>query len=194
MKFFFEGPPTPKARHKTRVVGRRVYSYDPQDKQKKLAKNYVLEEITSKDFTKISDGPIAVSVLNYVQIPRSLSKKKQKALEGQFCEKRPDVDNYVKWIFDVLNDLSYKDDGQVALLLAKKIYAEEPKMIVEVKKLSDHTTDYSTRISKKIDLEQIAYLIDKANFLGLQGRVINNISCDIEGDEVHIKYKDFKLG
>lgn len=189
MRFFFEGPPIPKARHRSRVVGRHVISYDPQDKEKKKIKQYVLNEINENNLSQISDGPIAVSVLNYVPIPQSLSNKRRDELDGQYCDKRPDVDNYVKWIFDILNKLSYRDDGQIAWLLSKKVYSKSPRMEIELTKLDDTPTQHGAQLNARPTEEQIVALIQKANLLGLQQRVICNAAVKKDGSTLKVSYE-----
>lgn len=188
MRFFFEGPPIPKARHRSRIAGRHVISYDPQDIEKRKTKRYVLNEINENSYDKILDGPIAISVTNYIPIPKSLSQKKKDSLEGTYCSKRPDVDNYVKWIFDVLNELAYTDDGQIAHLLSKKIYSKSPRMEVQITKLAETHAQHGAQISEKPSEDQIIALILKANLLGLKQQIIQNASVKKDGNTLKVFY------
>jgi Holliday junction resolvase RusA-like endonuclease len=46
---------------------------------------------------------------------------------------RPDCDNIVKLLQDVLTDLEFwNDDGQIAMLQVCKFYAEKPSVIIDV--------------------------------------------------------------
>ena len=56
-------------------------------------------------------------------IPKSFSKKKQAALDGAYCSKKPDCDNIAKSILDALNGIAYDDDSQIVELTVRKYYS-----------------------------------------------------------------------
>lgn len=103
--------------------------------------------LTYKDFIKLhisrqaKQEPIAnqvgVDIVFTMPIPPSWSKKKQKEAVGQYHNKKPDIDNLVKGLFDSLNGLIWKDDNQVAKLRAVKIYGENPGITVEIRGLEN---------------------------------------------------------
>jgi len=41
-----------------------------------------------------------------------------------FTDKRPDIDNLAKSVIDGLNDIAFRDDGQIAMLHIQKRYCE----------------------------------------------------------------------
>ena len=69
-------------------------------------------------------GPLAVKVVSYREIIKSMSKKDKKlAMDGDiFPTKRPDIDNVMKSIMDALNGVAYKDDKQVVDCYGYKRY------------------------------------------------------------------------
>ena len=72
------------------------------------------------------DGPVRLSVLFNFSI-------KQKSKWGMPKDTRPDCDNIVKLLQDVLTDLEFwNDDGQIAMLQVCKFYAEKPSVIIDV--------------------------------------------------------------
>ena len=72
------------------------------------------------------DGPVRLSVLFNFSI-------KQKSKWGMPKDTRPDCDNLVKLLLDVMTDLGlWKDDAVVACLIIKKFYAEKPSVIIDV--------------------------------------------------------------
>lgn len=78
-------------------------------------------------------GVISATINCYFPIPKSVSKKKRVAMDGEFYTKKPDCDNIAKVILDALNGIAYDDDSQVASLRVKKLYdAEETKVVVEL--------------------------------------------------------------
>lgn len=68
----------------------------------------------------------------HMPIPESLSKRKKSALLGEFCLGVIDLDNLVKQYLDLMNTIIIKDDRQVVILLAKKIYSDKPGVKIEV--------------------------------------------------------------
>ena len=82
-------------------------------------------------------GPVELRVRAFVPIPASWSLKKQRAaaLGDLIHESRPDLDNVVKAIKDGCNSVAWKDDSQVADLVARKRYGE-PRVEVEVRRIA----------------------------------------------------------
>lgn len=70
------------------------------------------------------DGPI------YVDLTFVLRKPKQ-TKNTEPCV-RPDVDNFSKGVLDALNQVFWKDDGQIVKLNARKIYAQGKPPQIEV--------------------------------------------------------------
>ena len=101
--------------------------------------------LTYKDFIKLHINQqakqesivnqIGVDIVFTMPIPPSWSKKKQREAVGQYHNKKPDIDNLVKGLFDSLNGLIWKDDNQVARLQAVKIYGENPGITLEVREM-----------------------------------------------------------
>jgi Holliday junction resolvase RusA-like endonuclease len=77
-------------------------------------------------------GPIEVKITFFMPMPKSWSNKKKSNSVGTYHTKKPDTDNLVKGIFDALNKLVWQDDNLVAKVSAKKIYAENPRIKVEI--------------------------------------------------------------
>lgn len=74
-------------------------------------------------------GPIRMTIMAYLTIPRSKSKKQQAAMAaGELLPtKRPDLDNIEKTILDALNGVAFHDDSQVCLVTKSKAYADRPR-------------------------------------------------------------------
>lgn len=73
-------------------------------------------------------GYIKANVVAYFEPPRSASRfTKQKMYEGEIRpDKRPDIDNITKIIFDSLNGLAYHDDAAIVYSTTIKKYVEGP--------------------------------------------------------------------
>ena len=48
---------------------------------------------------------------------------------------KPDIDNYVKSVLDASNGMLYHDDNQIVELIARKLYAEEPRVEIRIEEL-----------------------------------------------------------
>ena len=84
----------------------------------------------------IEKGAIAFLVTFYIRPPKSISgvKKMAQSLKNEaiYVEKRPDLDNYLKAIWDCSNGLLFKDDGQIAVTSAQKLYSLNPRIEIEI--------------------------------------------------------------
>ena len=73
----------------------------------------------------------------FLTVPASWSGKKQRAaLSGAVVpSKRPDIDNYLKSVFDGMNQVVYADDALVCDLSMTKRYSDSPRVMVEIYEL-----------------------------------------------------------
>ena len=79
-----------------------------------------------------SDRPIRLVVCLYFNI------SKPKKLWGKYKTTRPDCDNYVKEIKDVMTDLKFwNDDAQVVDLRVIKRYSEKATIYINMEELDD---------------------------------------------------------
>lgn len=85
------------------------------------------------------DGPLAVEIDLYFRCPPSDCRAKAPRPRRRHA-KRPDVDNVVKNLLDLLNGLAWRDDGQVCELMARKWIAaqgEQPRIVIRVRSIAD---------------------------------------------------------
>lgn len=84
-------------------------------------------------------GCIEATIIAVFPIPKSYPKYKTTCLIcGRYnYDKKPDCDNLAKIILDALNGIAYKDDSQVTSLHINKEYGTQPKVIVELKEISN---------------------------------------------------------
>ena len=80
-------------------------------------------------------GALEMEIIFNMPIPKSYSNKKKIALMGTHHTKRPDLDNLIKSIKDGLSGVAYKDDSQVSVIVAKKIYSTVPSVEVMIREL-----------------------------------------------------------
>ena len=81
---------------------------------------------------KPSEKPIRLTVILYFDI------KQPRKLWGTYKTTKPDCDNYVKEIKDVMTDLGFwKDDNQVVDLHIIKYYAEKGTIFIRLEEIED---------------------------------------------------------
>ena len=134
LKFTIPGYPMGKQRPRFVRRGKFVSTYTPKETrsyEEKVKRSY----LQSSDYY-FGDAPIDISTKAYYPIPKSASKKKrQKMIDGLIpCTKKPDIENNSKAIMDGLNKVAYDDDSQVCKLDAEKLYGENPRVEVTLKK------------------------------------------------------------
>ena len=102
----------------------RFGTYDPAKDKKNWYRIQLSEQVD-----EIIEGPIALEVFFFLPIPKSTTKKKRNAmlLEDLRHTKKPDIDNYIKLILDVMTGIVYKDDSQIWRIDAKKMYSDDPR-------------------------------------------------------------------
>lgn len=78
-------------------------------------------------------GPLSLTVMAYMPVPKSWSKKdRDAALSGKIRPTvKPDWDNIGK-MTDALKDVVWKDDTQVVDGMVVKFYDEKPRLYIKV--------------------------------------------------------------
>jgi len=132
-KFTVLGKPLGKQRIR---VTRQGISYTP--KETVNYENYI-KEMFIYSGGKMLEGAIGLTITAYLYIPKSTSKvKREKMLAGIIpAAKRPDGSNILKAVEDSLNKIAYKDDSQIVELEVKKVFGNEPKLVIELKELAN---------------------------------------------------------
>jgi len=129
--YILPGSPIPCAR--PRFGHRRVF-----DSQKLLKINHGLLIGHIHGNRPLYTGPLKLNAIFYVAVPQPLTAKKSK-LYGTYRDKRPDLDNYIKYILDVSNNVLYTDDALIAVVHAKKIYDPKPRTEFTITELTNET-------------------------------------------------------
>lgn len=124
-----EGRPIPKARPRFA----RYRCYDPQ----MPLKESVCWQIKNQFDAKPLEGPLTLNLQFELPIPKSYSKKKREQiyLGDVKHDKKPDLDNLVKFVTDCMNGLVYRDDSQIAAIYCTKNYSNHPKTRIVLEKL-----------------------------------------------------------
>lgn len=80
-------------------------------------------------------GALAVAMEVAVAIPVSWPKRRRaQAMAGMIHPTgKPDLDNCAKIIADALNEIVWRDDAQIVVMVASKHYAEVPGTVLKVR-------------------------------------------------------------
>lgn len=127
MQIIIHGTPVPQARMRHSNFRGFVTTYDPNAKDKKVIREFLKQQITSKVF----EHP-RVSFVFYMPIPKTI-KKKDTAIYNSGTlkhEKKPDVDNLIKLYLDCLDNIIIFGDQKVSLGPCVKIYDPIPRTVV----------------------------------------------------------------
>jgi len=136
VSFFVPGEPVAQGRPRMTTINGRPRMFDAPK-----SANY--KALVAMLASKEMDGrepmvrPVEVTVTIYKAVPQSWSKKRRMlALSGQIRPVgRPDIDNYIKAVFDGLNQIVFQDDRLVTKVTATKMYSTTPGLSVVAKEL-----------------------------------------------------------
>lgn len=127
------GKPIAKKRPRFYRKGNFVGTYNDQTTEEGRWMLEAKQQITSP----LLEGPLCLDIQFLMPIPKGWPKYQiEKIYRGDFIyhEKKPDLDNLVKFVKDCLNGLAWKDDSQVAEIHAVKFYADKPLTYLLIEK------------------------------------------------------------
>ena len=81
-------------------------------------------ELLEKYKAEPTDSLLYVKLDFYVQLPKTMSKKKKEEKEGKHCDNNADLDNYVKATLDSLEGKYYNNDKQIVMIRARKYWSD----------------------------------------------------------------------
>ena len=133
VRLFIPGDPVPKGRPRMTRMG---HAFTPQRTRTYESKMALFGSREMGGNPPI-ESPLHVDLLVILPIPASWSvKKKSQALECKLLPAgRKDLDNFIKCL-DGLNNIVWKDDGQICSLTARKIYGEIPGIHIVIQEMT----------------------------------------------------------
>lgn len=108
-----------------------TYSPDPGGFQEKVG-YYAFQEAGQL----LWNGPIGLKIAVTRAIPKSWSKKKREAAQGQYSEATPDAVNISAVVSDALEGVFYQNDKSVALVLVSKCWGLQDETRIEAWKIN----------------------------------------------------------
>lgn len=137
MRFEFDVEPVEQARPRATRFGKGIRLYDPKKvtvfkRQLGMLARQQMQERGLDPF----DGPLEVCMEFYRPVQASISiKERARRLSGVHRPTvKPDLSNYIKALEDALNGILWVDDNLIISLEAKKYYAEQPHLTVEIRR------------------------------------------------------------
>jgi Holliday junction resolvase RusA-like endonuclease len=141
MKIIIPGNPVAKMRHRSFVKKKKdgkffMGAYNPQTDVENKFISFLMTQIP-KGHSLILD-PIYIQIWYGIARPKShygtgRNAGKLKASAPKYPAKKPDIDNFEKFIFDCLSGVIYRDDSQVISCRHDKRYSENPRTEIEVR-------------------------------------------------------------
>lgn len=104
----------------------RGFVYDPSSKDKKIAIQQIKEQFTGELYT----DALKISFIFHIKRPKAHFRtgkysNELKKTAPVYHTKKPDIDNFVKFYMDCMNNVVYLDDSQVIELNVKKEYDDK---------------------------------------------------------------------
>jgi len=111
----------------------KIGQYDPQLKEKTLFQKKLRAHLCEKGVITalLSNDRPFVLLSFYMPFPKS-QLKKNTIIEEIPHNKKPDLDNLIKFVLDCGNGLLWLDDCKIPYISAFKEYGKEPKTIIEI--------------------------------------------------------------
>jgi len=85
---------------------------------------------------KLLSGALKIQIEFTIKIPKSWTKKKKAEMLGKYHTQTPDADNLSKLPMDCMNGYFYKDDSQIAVLIAVKKWGEVGSIEFQIEEIS----------------------------------------------------------
>ena len=125
-------PGEPVGKGRPRFGRGRTYTPEKTANAEAVVREYARAAYPEKKH--LISGPVCLTVIFFMTIPKSWSKKKQH--QADIGEVRPtstpDIDNLLKLVGDALNGVVYLDDKQIIEVRADKLYSHNPRTDVSV--------------------------------------------------------------
>lgn len=110
LEFFL--PFEPVAWERARACGKRFFTAPKSAAYKRSIQNWL--DRRREYFQRFHEGALDIEMTFGLHKPKTSTR--------QYPCVRPDLDNYSKAVLDAMNEIAFKDDGQVVRLTLRKVY------------------------------------------------------------------------
>lgn len=191
-RLFFEDVPQAKARHRSGIRGGKTFIYDPQKAHMDKIRIMVGSKLKAQGVLKPLQGPVELGVRCWYPFPKSWPKNRIKEVikNGSLKTSKPDADNIQKFYADILTGIAYKDDSQIARFWIEKLYSHKPGVELTINSIGvSMINEHAITIQNNCSIEDIDYLVRKANTIGKMNRKIHRIFCADTDEGSHIYFE-----
>lgn len=138
IEFFVPGAPVGKGRPRAARRGAGVVMFTPEKTvgyEGLVAATAAAALAGNAPTHQLLDGPLEAVLEMRFPVPASWSKaKRARALAGvEWHTSKPDADNVAKAVLDACNGVVFRDDAQVVMLTATKLFSEMPGVRVVIR-------------------------------------------------------------
>lgn len=139
ISFTVPAVPVAQPRHRIGVINGKGRAFQASKTHPIHAfKASVRQAFTSKHSGPPIEGPIALEAVFVLPRPKAMCWKSREMPRAPHT-KRGDLDNLLKGVKDALNELAWRDDGQVCEVVATKFIAsgdEQPHVEIEIREIT----------------------------------------------------------
>ena len=138
IKLTILGDPKAQKRHRHGYRGGKPHTYDPSSSDKADFLALIHNEAPQSPL----QGPIFITCKFHCARPKNHYKTGKNADQLKptapiWCQTRPDIDNYLKFILDSSNGVLFKDDSQVVKVEMSKTYSISPRVEIYLEELEN---------------------------------------------------------
>ncbi len=140
-KFVLDGAPIVKKRPRFSRIKGKVVTYDSQRDDVESVQKQLMQQLNANGLRKRIKEMIDLDIRFYTPIAKSTPKSRVDKLHGSYDRRRSDLDNYLKFYLDAMNNLIYEDDSQIVVLCSEKRYDVKPRTEIRLR-LVDENSDF----------------------------------------------------
>jgi Holliday junction resolvase RusA-like endonuclease len=122
----------------------RKSMWDPQKQERLFFGIHVKNQHGDKP---LYTGPLKLDVIFFMPFPQTHKARKGRRL-GDYHFFRPDTSNMIKFVEDACSGVLYPDDCSIAVIVAKKIYDDEPRTEFKIIQLRESNEKREENSSK----------------------------------------------
>lgn len=131
---YIKGKPIAKKRPRFARRGKHVTTYNDQETEEGRTFLQIMQQYKDKPIRR----PVHITMVFNILRPKShfgtgKNENKVKDSAPLFPVTKPDVDNYIKFYLDVMNEHVYLDDSQVTSVAAAKSYNLEAFTLITIR-------------------------------------------------------------
>ena len=123
-QLFVKGEPKAQERPRFSTRAGFVQTYDPEKSRDHKALIGILARQKMEGRMPM-EGDLLLTLTIRKNPPSSWSKKRQKEAIGRGITSKPDLDNYIKLVLDALNGVVFRDDKDIAAIIARKVWTDK---------------------------------------------------------------------